>query len=168
VQAERERGRGGWTEGTNERGEGGEQGARLKRGAEARTWMENERLWARPRRGDRGQEVRDRLTGGDGGTERERERVRARETSPIGLAHGTETEGEESARWLAPTCGARLSGTGDAKAHARAGLNGLALAEMAFSFFLEFLFLFYLFSLGFSIQIQFKFQIQTKSNMCNN
>jgi hypothetical protein len=76
-------------------GEGGEQGAGLKRGAEARTWMENARLWARPRRGDRGREVRDGLTGGDGGTERERERVRARETTPIGLAHGTEREGEE-------------------------------------------------------------------------
>jgi hypothetical protein len=38
-------------EGANERGEVGEQGARLKRGAGARTWPENARTWARPRRG---------------------------------------------------------------------------------------------------------------------
>jgi hypothetical protein len=49
--------------------------ARGSKGARgARTWPENARSWARPRRGDRGREVRDRLTGGDGGTERERER----------------------------------------------------------------------------------------------
>jgi hypothetical protein len=39
--AEQERGRGGLTEGANERGEVGEQGARLKRGAGARTWPKN-------------------------------------------------------------------------------------------------------------------------------
>jgi hypothetical protein len=71
----------------------GEQGAGLKRGVGARTWPENARSWARPRWGDRGREVRDGLTGGDSGTERERERVRARETTPTGLAHGTEREG---------------------------------------------------------------------------
>jgi hypothetical protein len=48
ARAERERGRGSWVEGANERGEVGEQGA----GA----WT---RSWARPRRGDRGQKVRD-------------------------------------------------------------------------------------------------------------
>jgi hypothetical protein len=56
---ERERGREGWAEGANERGEVGEQGAGLKRGAGARTWPENARKWARPRRGDRGREVRE-------------------------------------------------------------------------------------------------------------
>ena len=50
----------------------GEQGARFKRGVGARTWPENARSWARPRRGDHGQEVEDELIGGDGGTERER------------------------------------------------------------------------------------------------
>jgi hypothetical protein len=70
AQAERERGRGGWAEGANERGEVGEQGAGLKRGMGARMWPENARSWARPRWGDRGREVRDGLTGGDGGTER--------------------------------------------------------------------------------------------------
>jgi hypothetical protein len=54
-QSERE----GWAEGTNERGEVGEQGAWLKRGAGAQTWPENARLWARPQRGDRGREVGD-------------------------------------------------------------------------------------------------------------
>jgi hypothetical protein len=43
----------------------------LKRGAGARTWPENARSWARPRRGDCGREVEDKLTGGDDGTKRE-------------------------------------------------------------------------------------------------
>jgi hypothetical protein len=47
----------------------GEQGAGLKRGVGARTWPGNMRSWARPRRGDRGREVRDGLTGGDDGIE---------------------------------------------------------------------------------------------------
>jgi hypothetical protein len=55
VQIERERGRGSWTKGTNERGEVGEQGVGLKRGMRARTWPENAvmgastagRSWAR-------------------------------------------------------------------------------------------------------------------------
>jgi hypothetical protein len=46
--AERERGRGGSAEGASERGEVGEQGAGLKKGADARTWPENARTWARP------------------------------------------------------------------------------------------------------------------------
>jgi hypothetical protein len=69
--AERERGRESWAEGANERGEVGEQGAGFKRGAGARSWVENARTWARPRRGDHGREVRDALTGGVGGAERE-------------------------------------------------------------------------------------------------
>jgi hypothetical protein len=36
------------------------------------------RTWARPRRGDRGREVRDELTGGDGGAERGRAGARER------------------------------------------------------------------------------------------
>jgi hypothetical protein len=59
VRAKRERERGGSAEGANERGEVGEQGTGLKRGAGARTWLENARSWARPRRGDRGRKVRD-------------------------------------------------------------------------------------------------------------
>jgi hypothetical protein len=57
--AERERGREGLAEGANERGEVGEQDVGLKRGAGARTWPENARSWACPRRGDRGREVED-------------------------------------------------------------------------------------------------------------
>jgi hypothetical protein len=56
---ERERGRGGLVEDAIERGEVGEQGARLKRGTGVRTLSGNARSWARPRRGDRGREVRD-------------------------------------------------------------------------------------------------------------
>jgi hypothetical protein len=83
VREEQERGRGSWAEGTNERGEVGEQGT----GA---------RTWARPRRGDRGREIRDRLIGGDGGSERERERGRGAggRTAPTALAHGVERERE--------------------------------------------------------------------------
>jgi hypothetical protein len=71
VWVERERGQEGWAAGANERGEVGEQGARLKSGAGARTWPENEWTWARPLWGDRGREVEDELTGGDNETERE-------------------------------------------------------------------------------------------------
>jgi hypothetical protein len=55
----RETGRECWVEGLNERGEVGEQGTGLKRGAGARTWPGNARLWVRPRRGDRGRKVED-------------------------------------------------------------------------------------------------------------
>jgi hypothetical protein len=64
--AERERGRESWEEGANERGDVGEQGAGLKRGAGTQSWPENARTWPRPRRGDRGRKVE------DGGIERER------------------------------------------------------------------------------------------------
>jgi hypothetical protein len=53
--AERERGRKSLAEGAMV----GEQGAGLKRGTGAQTWPENTQTWARPRRGDRGREVRD-------------------------------------------------------------------------------------------------------------
>jgi hypothetical protein len=43
--AEREREREGLAEDANERGEVGEQGAGLKRGAGAQTWPENTRTW---------------------------------------------------------------------------------------------------------------------------
>jgi hypothetical protein len=72
----------------------GEQGTGLKRGAGARAWSENARSWARPRHGDRGREVRDRLTGGDGGSERERG-CEGKRTAPTALAQGAEREGEE-------------------------------------------------------------------------
>jgi hypothetical protein len=65
---------------------------------------------------------------------------------------------------LAPTGGARLAGTGDAQAHARARLNGLAWTEMAFSFFLKFLLSFlFIFSRVFnsnSIQVSNSNQIK--------
>jgi hypothetical protein len=63
-----------------------------------------------------------------GGTEREPS-TRARETTPTGLAHGAARErGIEGALELAPTGGAHLSGTEDARARwlglvGRLGLN---------------------------------------------
>jgi hypothetical protein len=112
AQAERERGRGGWAEGANERGEVGEQGAGLKRGAGARTWTKNARSWACPWRGDRGQEVRDRLTGGDGETEREGAGARERNSiDRIGPPdRERERERSERAGWhrqAGPACQAQ-------------------------------------------------------------
>ena len=69
-----ERERQSWAEGANGRGEVGEQGSGVKRGTGARSWLENARTWARPRRGDHGREVRVALTSGVGGAERERAR----------------------------------------------------------------------------------------------
>jgi hypothetical protein len=45
--AERERERESWAEGANGRREVGEQGARFKRGAGARSWPENTQTWVR-------------------------------------------------------------------------------------------------------------------------
>jgi hypothetical protein len=89
---------------------------------------------------------------------RHRGRERRRQLDPT---EQRESKGV-SALGLAPTGGARLSGTKGALARAWTGLIGLVWAEMAFSFFLEFLlpFLF--------IFPRFSFQIQPKSNMCNN
>jgi hypothetical protein len=139
VWAERERGREGWEEGTNERGEVGEQGTRLKRGTGARTWPENAWTWARPRRGDRGREVEDELTGGDGGTEREADahaRGRRRQAWPT---EQREREGERGrAGWrrhAGPACQAQ--GT---RERARGGwANGPTRAEIGFPFSMDFL-----------------------------
>jgi hypothetical protein len=57
--AKRDRGRGGLAEDANEQGEVGEQDVGLKSGTGARTWPENARSWAHPRRGDHGREVKD-------------------------------------------------------------------------------------------------------------
>jgi hypothetical protein len=65
---ERVRELGRWRKWTREMGE---QVAGFKRGTGAQSWPENARSWVRPRRGDRGREVRDALTGGVGGAERE-------------------------------------------------------------------------------------------------
>jgi hypothetical protein len=90
--AERERGRGSWAEGANERGEVGEQGVGLKRGAEARTWPENARSWARPRRGIVGRrlETADRWGLWDRERERESGRGGGGRTVPTTLAHWVE------------------------------------------------------------------------------
>jgi hypothetical protein len=49
---------------------GGRAGRGVQKGRGARSWSENARSWVRPRRGDRGREVRDELTGGVDGAER--------------------------------------------------------------------------------------------------
>jgi hypothetical protein len=103
----------------NERGEVGEQGVGLKRGAGAQTWPENARTWAHPRWGDRRREVEDELTGGDGGTEREREsgRTRGKQRRQVGPTEQHARErGEVSALGSAPIVRARLSGTGGTRA----------------------------------------------------
>jgi hypothetical protein len=138
VWAEREGGREGWAEGANETGEVGEQGARLKRGAGARTWPENARSWARPRWGDRGREVEDELTGGDGGTERKwawGKKERRRQLWPT----GQRDRGGERARWRD-----RLTGMVclSARGRAQAGPTWANWARLAFSISTEFLFAF--------------------------
>jgi hypothetical protein len=158
--AERERGRESWVGGANRRGEVGEQVAG------ARSWPENARSWARPRRGDRGREVRDALTGGVSGAERGK--------AGVGENNGADrlvprsSEGER-ALGFASTGGVRLSGSGT-RVHKRArglGLMGCLGPNWLFLFSWNFYCLFYLFSLGYSIKIQIKLQIKTKSNMCN-
>jgi hypothetical protein len=129
--AERERGRASLAEGANGRGEVGEQGAG------ARTWPKNAQSWAHPRRGDRGREVGDELTCGDGGTERGRAGAREGNRADRSAPWFSERErGEESAsaqgcadRWDPP-----VRQRGRAGARARARLSGLPWAELAFPF----------------------------------
>jgi hypothetical protein len=95
-----------------------------------RRWPANARTWVRPWRGT----WAGGLGGADGWGPRDRERAGAcaRETAPTGRPHrttrGRERErerGREEVRGLAPTSGARLSGTEGAQAHARgAGPGG--------------------------------------------
>jgi hypothetical protein len=113
--------------------------------------LETADRWGRRDR-ERGAGARGR-TSADRSGPRDRERERGREART-----GWRRE-------AGPACQAEVARR---RGRARAGLNGLAWAEMAFSIFLEFLLPFLFISLGFLIQIQFKFQIQTKSNMCNN
>jgi hypothetical protein len=95
ARANRERGRGGTAKGTSERGEVGEQGAGLRRGVDARTWPENARTWARPRRGI----VCGRLGMTDrwARQDRERERARGKGTASIDRPHRA-ARGRESER----------------------------------------------------------------------
>jgi hypothetical protein len=107
ARAERERGREASAEGASERRKVGEQGTRLKRGEDVRRWPKIARSWVRPRRG---------IVGGRLGTSlqvglaRQREKwARVREDdADKPIPWGSE---RERARWLAPTGGARLSGT---------------------------------------------------------
>jgi hypothetical protein len=77
-------------EGAGQRAQMGEgRWASRARGSKgARTWPENVRSWARPRR----EIVGERLETADRWGQREKERVRARELAPIGMSHRTEKE----------------------------------------------------------------------------
>jgi hypothetical protein len=158
-------------QGANQRGEVGEQGAGLKRGAGARTWPKNERTWASPRRRDRGREVEDELIGGDYGTHRERAGAREGNSADRSAPQSSEREGEVSALRFAPIGGARLSGTRGA----RAGLSGPAWAKIGFPFSRDFLIAFlFIFSRVFnsnSNQVsnsnQIKHMQQFKEHLCS-
>jgi hypothetical protein len=133
--AERERARGGLAEGGSEQGEVDKQRAGLKRGVGTGTWPENARTWARPWRGI----VGERLGTDDRWGRRDREgskRAGERNGADRPGPRGSERErGREGALELAPTGGAHLSGTEDA----RAGLSGPTWAELGFPFSREFL-----------------------------
>jgi hypothetical protein len=148
-------GRGSWfagcrVEGANGRGEVGEQGAGFKRGAGARSWPENARTWARPRRGDHGREVRDTLTSGIDGAEREgagaRESNGADRPVPLSSERARERGRSGLRRQAGPACQAeraRGRGHGRAGARTRVGLNGLPWAELTFPISWNFYCLFY-------------------------
>jgi hypothetical protein len=118
ARAERERGRGGLSEGASERGEVGEQDAGLKTGTDAGTWLENARTWARPRRGI----VGERLGTADrwGRRDKERERAREKGMGPTDRPHrAARGRGEERARGRDRLSGGvRLSARADAGARA--------------------------------------------------
>jgi hypothetical protein len=114
------------SEGANERGEVGEQGAGLKQGTSARTWPENAQSWARPRRG---------IVGGRLGTidswarrDRERERARGKGTALTDWPHKA-VRGREgvSVQAGADRRGPPVRHRGPAGAGAHAGLGWLGL-----------------------------------------
>jgi hypothetical protein len=158
ARAEWERGRGGWAEGANERGEVGEQGAGPKRGAGARAWPENARSWARPRRGDRGRKV---IDGWQVGMAGQREGAGAgKRTAPIALAHRAE-RGRGRAQACADRRGSPVRHRGRAGAGARAGLSGPTWAKMAFSISREFLIVFlFIFSRVFQFKSKSSFKFK--------
>jgi hypothetical protein len=124
--------------------EGGRAGRGVKRGAGARSWPENARAWARPRRGDHGREVRDTLTSGVGGAERGNGSVGESNGADRSVPRDRESEGERALRF-APIGGARLSGTEGAQAQARTrglGLMGCLGLKWLFHFLGNFQLLF--------------------------
>jgi hypothetical protein len=120
-QSERERERESWAEDTSGRGEVGEQGAGFKRGAGARLWPENARTWARPRRGDRGREVRDVLTSGVGGAERGRVGARESKSADIPVPWSSERARERGRSGLRRQAGFACKAQGRAGVGVRAG-----------------------------------------------
>jgi hypothetical protein len=105
-----------------------------------------------------GEIMGERLETADRWGRRDRERgagARGRTSADRSGPRDRERERERGAIGLAPTGGTHLSGRGGARA--RAGLNGPAWAEMAFSIFLEFLLPFlFIFSRVFNSSFKFK------------
>jgi hypothetical protein len=111
ARAGRESGRESLAKGVSEQGEVGERGAGSKGAGACRGGQ---------RTRGRGREVRDGLTGGDRGAERERACAK-RSGADRSAPHSSERErGREEVRGLAPTGGVCLSGTEGARARARA------------------------------------------------
>jgi hypothetical protein len=125
-------------EGASEKGEVGEQGAGLKRGAGAGTWPENAQTWARPRRGIVGERLgmadrwgrRDRE-----GSEHTGERNGVDRPGPRGSER--ERGGERRAGVGADRRGPPVRHRG--RAGTGAGLSGPTWAELGFPFSREFL-----------------------------
>jgi hypothetical protein len=130
--AERERGRESWAEGTNGRGEVGEQGAGFKRGAGTWMWPENAQTWVRPRRGIMGERL--------GTTDRWGQQDREG-NEHAGERNSTDRPGKrdrERDRGGAQGCADRrdppVRQRGRAGARARTGLSGLPWTEIGFPF----------------------------------
>jgi hypothetical protein len=149
----RERARG-FGKGRKSKREGGRAGRRAQKGHVGADVAGERTNVGTSTAGDRGREVEDKMTGGDDGTERESGHARGKQVGPT---EHREREGEVSALGSAPTCGARLLGTGGTQARARAGLSGPAWAEIGFLFFQRF-------SNCFSIYFLYDFQFKFKSS----
>jgi hypothetical protein len=116
-----------------------ERGAGLKRGEGMRGWPENARTWASPRRG-RGREVRDGLTGGVRGTERESERVRKSNDADRSAPQSSEREiGREEVRGWRRQAWPACQGPGAQRRAREAGPGGLTGPNSLFYFSREFL-----------------------------
>jgi hypothetical protein len=99
-----------------------------------RSWPENTGTWARPRWGDRGREARDELTGGVGGAERGKAGVGESNGADRSVLRSSERARERGRLGLRRQAGSAFQAQG--RAGARAGLNGLPWAELAFPIFL--------------------------------
>jgi hypothetical protein len=132
AERERELGRGRkWRRG------GGRAGRGVQKGLEGSVVAGERADVARPRRGDRGREVRDALTGGVGGAERGKVGVGESNGADRSVPQSSERARERGRSGLHRQAGSACLAQG--RARAGAGLNGLPWAELAFPISLEFL-----------------------------